>query len=117
MVIPQLKALESDSLGRPQLPPDPENCSIPITASIGAKGTEGEELFFFRAVTPLQVAELGLPRWGRGLLVVERFSWEAVDRAVERLLASASRETWGEVAQSLNQYLEWEYDGYRNIAG
>ena len=88
-----------------------------LQASIGPKGAEGEELFEFQVVTPSFLAKEGLPRWGRGLLIVEQFSWETVDRALERLLARAQRNTWAEVAVVLNHELHWEFDNYQSVAG
>jgi hypothetical protein len=51
-------------------------------------------------------------RWGRGLLLIETFSWPAVERMIERLLARASAATWHEVAAKINLELLWEFDNY-----
>jgi len=88
-----------------------------LQASIGPKDAEGEELFEFQVITPIFLAKNGLPRWGRGLLIVEQFSWQAVERALERLLAHAHRKTWAEVAAVLNHEIQWEYDNYQPFAG
>ena len=117
MVTPELKSLGSSDLERPAIPRDPTNCSIALQASIGPKNAHGEELFQFQVVTPTFLATNGLPRWGRGLLIVEQFSWPAVERALERLLAHAHRNTWAEVAAVLNHELLWEYDNYQPFAG
>ena len=117
MIAPQLKSLFSPDLERPALPRDPTNCSVVLQASIGPKGAEGEELFEFQVVTPEFLAKEGLPRWGRGLLIVEQFSWPTVERALEHLLAHAQRNTWAEVAAVLNHELQWEFDNYQSFAG
>jgi Immunity protein 8 len=117
MVTPELRNLSSSDLERPALPVDPTDCSVALQAAIGPKNAEGEELFEFQVVTPAFLARNSLPRWGRGLLIVEEFSWPAVERALERLLAHAHRNTWAEVAAILNHELQWEYDNYQPFAG
>src|ERR1043166_4165238 len=117
MVTPELRKLSSPDLERPAVPPDPTDCSVALQASIGPKGAEGEELFEFQVVTPRALLRNGLPRWGRGLLIVESFSWAGVERALERLLARAHRKTWAEVAAVLNHDLQWEYNNYQPFAG
>ncbi len=62
------------------MPDDPTDCAVFVQAGIGPKGERGEELFSFTVVTANHLARLGLPRWGRGLFVVEYFSWSAVQR-------------------------------------
>lgn len=112
MVIPELKSLFSPDIERPALPPDVENCSVLLQAGIGPKGSEGEELFSFSAVTPsFLLANEDLPRWGRGLLVVDAFSWQTVERSIQRLLAH--RSSWSEVAQTLNKEMGWEFENYQ----
>jgi immunity protein 8 of polymorphic toxin system len=116
MVTPELRKLSSPDLDRPAIPADPADCSVALEASIGPKGEKGEELFQFQVVTPRALARASLPRWGRGLLIVEEFSWASVERVLERLLAHARRDTWAEVAGALNHQLQSEYDNYRPYA-
>jgi hypothetical protein len=86
---------------------------VVIQASIGPKNEQGEELFEFSVVTPKFLARSReLPRWGRGLLLVDEFSWEAVEHAVKRLLMHAHRATWREVTVVLSRDLDWEFDNY-----
>ena len=110
MITPELKDILCPDLEKPALPPEPEDCIVSLQAAIGPKGEVGEDLFFFTVVTPKALLREELPRWGRGLLVVEAFSWVAVERALERLLAHARRESWSEVAAVLNQELNWEFE-------
>jgi hypothetical protein len=117
MITPRLKRLSSDDLEPPAVPADPSHCAIRVLASIGGSSSQGADLFEFRVVTPSYLATNGLPQWGRGLLIVEHFSWGDVERAVARLLAHAQRHTWTEVAEALNKELHWEYDNYRPFAG
>ncbi len=83
-----------------------------IEAEIGANGTPGAEIFSFQVVTPKYLARERLPRWGRGLLVVEEFSWREVEAALQKLLMHASRPVWNDVAAELNKELHWEFDNY-----
>lgn len=114
MIIPELKGFFSDDIERPSLPTDPEDCLIYMHAAIGPKGSEGMDRFFFTVATPKGLLREALPRWGRGYLMVEEFSWVAVERAIQRLLAHAHRNSWSEVAVALNQELNWEFENYQN---
>jgi hypothetical protein len=113
MPIPVLKSLSSPDLERPALPADPTRCAVVVEAEIGPPGEEtGADLFSLTVATPnvfLDGAEL---RWGRGYLIVERFSWEAVERAIRRLLMHADRATWPESAAELAKELHWEFEHY-----
>ena len=117
MITPQLRNLYSNALEPPALPADPANCSIHFQASIGPSEGEGEEVFTFAVVTPKYLAHNGLPCWGRGLLIVEQFSWPTLERALARLLAHAPRGTWQEVAQALHHDLHWENSNSQPPAG
>ena len=113
MISPELRELFNAELDGRKLPSDPLDCHVAIQASICPKGEPGEELFEFSVVTPKFLARSGeLPRWGRGLLLVEEFSWEAVERAIDRLLMHAHRPTWREAALALSRDLDWEFDNY-----
>ena len=113
MITPEIKDLVSVDLERPKLPADPHDCLVALQAKIGPSGSAASESFAFTVVTPSALRREERFRWGRGLLVVPAFSWEIVDLALARLLARCSRPSWEEVAQELNQELEWEFDHYR----
>jgi Immunity protein 8 len=117
MVTAHLISLDSPDLRSDALPLDPENCSVLLNASIGPKGSPGAENFAFTVVTPRYLAEHSDAQWGRGLLVVDSFSWPGVTRMVEKLLAHASGSTWSEVAAKLNRELLWEFDNYTPTKG
>jgi hypothetical protein len=112
MVTAHLISLDSPDLRPDALPLDPENCSVVLNAAIGPQDSPGAENFAFTVVTPRYLADHSDARWGRGLLVVDVFSWQEVTHMVERLLAHASGSTWGEVAAKLNHELLWEFDNY-----
>ena len=102
----------SSDLEEGALPPDPSNCSVILTATIGPKGGEGGDNFTFKAVTPLYLQEHPGARWGRGLLIVDSFSWATARRMLDRLIAHAARPSWQEVAAELNKELWWEFENY-----
>jgi len=111
MSIPVLHSLSSPDLERGQLPEDPTSCAVVLNAEIGP-ASGGAENFSFTVVTPDQVLAAGGVRWGRGYLIVEQFSWDAIDRAISKLLPFADRPTWRESAVQLAKEMHWEFDGY-----
>jgi hypothetical protein len=112
MITAHLFSLDSTDLARDAVPSDPTNCCVSLTAKIGPSGGRGGDNFAFEVVTPRYLLEQGSGQWGRGWLVLDEFSWSAVDRMVRRLLTHASAPTWADAAQKLNQELRWEFDGY-----
>jgi hypothetical protein len=111
MIAPLLKALTSPDLQEPTLPADPTDCEVLVELAVGPP-EGGQEVFSLTVVTPAALARVALPRWGRGKLIVSRFDWAEVRRAVERLLSHAARDTWHDVAVELNKELGWEFEGY-----
>jgi hypothetical protein len=111
MVGAHLHSITSSDLAASELPPDPTNCRVVMNASIGPRGAPGAENFAFSVVTPAWLAT-HCGQWGRGLLVLDEFSWTEVERMVQRLIAHASRPSWREVAEALNHELLWEFDKY-----
>jgi hypothetical protein len=93
-------------------PSDPEHCSVFIEAEIGAAGEVGEEIFSFQVVTRQHLLKEPVPRWGQGLLIVERFSWRSVESSLQTLLMHAVRPTWSGVAAELAKELHWEFENY-----
>ena len=113
MITPELKELSSYRLKCPALPLDPKDCLVSMEAVIGPKGELGEELFFFTVATPRGLLREPLPRWGRGLLIIEEFSWPSVEHSLLRLLTHAQRNSWAEVTAALRQELDWEFENYQ----
>jgi len=109
----ELRRLHSPDLDDGEVPADPSRVCIAMQALIGPRGARGEESFAFTVVTEESLAQLGRPRWGRGLLIVDSFSWEGIKVAVEKLLRHCSGGTWSEVANSINRFLQWEFDEYQ----
>ena len=114
LVIPELKRLVSSDLDYGNQPVDASDCEIYCEAEIGMKGELGADVFFFTVATPKFLLRQGGCRWGRGYLIVDSFSWEAVESAIKKLLAQSSGNTWDEVAKKLNMALDWEFDNYQD---
>lgn len=112
MPLPVLKSLLSVDLDRSALPADPADCAVLVHAEIGPPGEgTGADGFDFIVATPGRVLDGPGARWGRGTLVVDRFSWEIVERAVRQLLMHADRPTWAESAAELAKEMHWEFEG------
>ncbi len=112
MQVPTIRSLSSPDLPSHDLPADPHDCAILIEAEIGAVGQPGADIFSFQVVTRQYLMRDSLPRWGRGLLIVDRFSWDVVESVLQKLLMHAARPRWTEVAAELNKELHWEFDNY-----
>jgi len=101
--------------GPPELPSDPSNCWVVIQADIGHEGGEGADIFTFYVCTisaledQLKVKGCEL---GRHLIILERFDWELVEKAICDICANASGETWEDIAHFIARYGSWEYEDY-----
>lgn len=111
MIRPRLLHLGSTDLIDP--PQDPTCCMVAVTARIGTSDGDAGDDFHFTVATPDGLAEHGYAGWGQAMLILPAFSWPAVERAVERLLAPCAGASWEAVAATLAAHLRWEYEGYR----
>jgi hypothetical protein len=113
MVAIQLKALNHQDFVRGENPPDPENCCLTFAANIGSADSDGSDLFYFQVVTGAWLVDHAETRWGKGYLLVDRFSWDSVERMIARLVGSITSDTWHDAASQLSKYLDWEFENYR----
>ena len=113
LLIPEVKTLYSPDLDRDKLPDDVEECSVFCEAEIGIKGKEGADIFHFTAVTPKFLWGQKGAQWGKGSLIIDTFSWEQVEAALEKLLSHCSGRDWAEVTDKLTKVLDWEYENYK----
>lgn len=107
MLTPELKRLSYDS----SPPDDPENCCVQMVVTIGTKGTDAGDYFYFDVVTPKYLLR-NWPLWGRHTLVVDSFNIEVIERTVSVLLEGINGASWHEIAGNLCHYMEWEFHDY-----
>lgn len=69
------------------MPPDAGDFLVLMHADIGIQGEDGSDTFLFYATTRAHLARTGREAEGvpPSTIVVERFSWEAVEAAVEAI--------------------------------
>jgi hypothetical protein len=112
-----LKVLSSIDLpDGASLPPDPTDCWVIVTASIGVAGDERSDNFTFYVSTPRRLERVVADEsqlWGRHLLIVEQFDWTQVRTAIEKLCAGVTGDTWDAIASRLSRYGAWEFEDYR----
>ncbi|MHB2020411.1 MAG: Imm8 family immunity protein [Candidatus Xenobia bacterium] len=116
----ELKSLGSIQLDRGELPSDPEDCAIRMTAAVGELGDEAADNFDFTVVTPRSLArELSEgPHYllGRHLVIVERFDWDLVEAAIRSVVEREEAPTWEELAARIGRHGEWEYEDYQEAS-
>ena len=97
-------------------PEDPEDCWIIVMADIGLEGSPGADEFTFYVCTPKRLSKVvqheGF-QFGRHLLIVERFDWDTVERAIARICEEATGDTWEQVAKKIGRYGQWEFEDYQ----
>lgn len=105
IIHPEVRAIHSPDLEPPNLPEDPYDCEIQFHATIGPRETTGEEQFRFSVITPVRLAKVSEPSWGRGRLIMPQFEWAGVAQSLASLLAISARPTWNEVTHELDREL------------
>ena len=97
-------------------PADPESFEIWITASIGAVGGEGADLFQFRVTTPRYLASTqtkGAAEWALHTLLVDRYDPVTVKAALLKFLARCNGDNWEAIAVKIGQIAHWEFESYK----
>ena len=83
------------------------------TACIGTEDSEGEDNFDFGIITPKALErELGDGLdiiVGSRYFIVNKLDFEMITKKIEQILLKHQRDTWDEVAKSLDPYFRWEY--------
>jgi immunity protein 8 of polymorphic toxin system len=98
-------------------PDDPESFAIFVQALVGPDGGEGEDSFGFTVCTAAWLATQPPPPKGfefiRSTLLMRRWDYELLFRALTDLCRNTSGDTWDEIATSLSRYGSWEFEDYR----
>ncbi len=95
-------------------PADPYCFSVYVEAEIGPRGERGEEVFGFTVCSPRLLVEhpphKGL--WFARLLVMTRWDYIVVERAINDLCRRTEGPDWLSIARKLNCYAYWEFEDY-----
>lgn len=84
-----------------------------VELGIGPLGEIGSELFTVNVASTKRIQksiESNGIEIGRGLLIMDDFNINLVERTMERLLRSCERPSWNEVVLALCRYAFWEYE-------
>lgn len=106
----EIQSLWSPDLSPPSkgLPPDIEDFEVLIQVSIGEIGRTGGEVFSFSVASPSQLARYEAGRFITGTLVLDKFSWSAIEGRLQKLLSFAdSAANWQEVIESFQGILQY----------
>ena len=110
---PKVKSIISPDLEYPNSPPHPSHCRILVEVEIGPADSTGADIFSFEVITRSKFEECE-DRWGRGLLILERFSWNAINQHLDKLFLHCDGKDWEEISHKLNKELHWEFENYRD---
>jgi hypothetical protein len=96
-------------------PPSDAEWSVLVEAEIGPDDSPGGDIFAFQVCTAgwLEGQLTKGFRWGRGLLVVDRWDGRVVERAVRDLCLHTEGSDWSSIAQALSRFADWEFSNYR----
>ena len=97
-------------------PDDPENFAIAVGAIIGPADDRGDELFYFNVCSPRWIEEHPPPKgfeFMHSYVVLPRWDYAVLHRAVDDLCLRTEGENWSEVATKLSRYGAWEFADYR----
>ena len=114
LLILEVKTLVGTDLEYGQLPDNADDCEVWCEAEIGVKGEKAADIFSFAVVTPKFLWSQQGHKWGKGLIILDTFSWEAVEAALDNLLSQCSGRDWLEVTDKLTKTLYWEYENYKD---
>ena len=98
-------------------PDDVSNFGTWIRVYIGPLGGGGAEAFDIQVCTPewvkAQCADRG-PMWGRHMLIVEAYDYDAIKGVIERYVAGSDGDNWEAIAGKLSRIGAWEFEDYQD---
>lgn len=114
--IKSLHSLQSEDTLINYWPDDVSSFGTWIRAYIGPQGEAGSEAFDIQVCTPdwlkSQCAAEG-PMWGRHMLIVETYDYDAIKGLIERYVESSEGDDWASIAGKLSRIGAWEFEDYR----
>ena len=115
---PELRLLYSSDLPHSgvDLPEDLENFWVVIHAEIGIEGEDGADRFTLYVTTLKFLSDsMSIPIFGRGLLILESFSWEVIRRFIDGLCLKNEGHSAKSVMNKLSRFMIYEYEGYEEF--
>ncbi len=111
----ELKSLSSRHLPGPdEKPDDPADCRIEVTVGIGEPGDDARDDFDLWFVTPTWLARhADEPLVPEYYVVINTFTWAAVEAALSGLLEAVPAADWDEFTQEFGRYAHWEFSERR----
>jgi len=103
-------------------PEQPDHFGLVVAALVGPDEGQGEEIFYVTVCSPTWLAEVTESKNGCGKgfqflrhhLLVNRWDFVLVQRAIDDLCRTTSGRAWTEVAMKLSRFLAWEFEDYEN---
>ena len=86
-----------------------------IQAMVGPKDGLGEESFDFTCCSPAWISrqlEQEPALFGRGLIIMNTFSYKDLMRIISSLCDRTLGDTWEDIANTLNRFGDWEFQDY-----
>ncbi|HEX9962228.1 MAG TPA: Imm8 family immunity protein [Pyrinomonadaceae bacterium] len=108
----EIVAIYSQNLKEDEMPEDLENFSFPIVVELSEKNGFGAEMFHFFVASPAglqgEVENVGFKHL-RGLILMNKFDWKVVRRAIENLINHSRRlKNWKEVVEFWSRYSRYD---------
>ncbi|MBI9051696.1 MAG: hypothetical protein JEZ00_19890 [Anaerolineaceae bacterium] len=96
--------------------PDKETFSLMLEMEIGAKHSDESEIFYLEIVSPAALADRlqeGTILFGRGMLIMQDFSYQRVRKFLQKWCSRAHGKTWADVSEQLSRFAEGEFLDYQ----
>lgn len=118
-VNPVLRRLHSPDIPdlRVSRPDNEDSFCILVQAIIGPRNALGDESFGFSVCTPKWLQAILADRqpyvYGKSYLIIERYDYNTLWKAIDNLCQRSSGDSWEGVAEKLSKYAHWEFGDYR----
>lgn len=95
--------------------PQIEGCiDVWMTFTIGFSESKGGDLFQLHICSPEWIRRnTWVARWGRHMLIVDKYDPEKIISTVNELLQSIDADNWLVAATKISRFLDWEFEDYR----
>ncbi|HEX8250259.1 MAG TPA: Imm8 family immunity protein [Pyrinomonadaceae bacterium] len=108
----EIVAIYSQNLKEDEMTQDLESFNFPIVVELSEKNGFGAEIFHFFVASPSGLqgeVENGGSKHLRGLILMNKFNWKVVHRAIENLINhSRHLKDWKEVVEFWSRYSRYD---------